>query len=127
METVERARDDELTAEAVALVRRWLAAVTADEPAAERRHNRRFRLLVADRPSVEFTMAFADRVLRPDHAEVAARQLRAVTAARRLPSFLSPLDRLQLTAGAHLSRLVPGVVMALARRRLRQLVGDLVV
>ncbi len=44
-----------------------------------------------------------------------------------LPDFLSPLDRLMLTAGAWLSRWLPGVVMPLARRRMRAIVGDLVV
>ena len=74
-----------------------------------------------------FAMQFVDRVIRPDDDRVAAGQLHGLVTQRRLPSFLGPVDRLLLSAGARLAPLLPRVVMPLARRRMRQIVGHLVV
>lgn len=116
---------DEVAAPAVALVRQWLAAAEATLTRKERRDRRRFQLLTGDARSVAFTMAFCDRVLRPESDTAAADELRAV-ARPPLPRFLSPADRLLLRAGAALGPLLPGVVLPLARRRLRRIVGGLV-
>ena len=110
----------------VALVGDWLRRADATETGAEKRTSMRMHRLTSDRASVEFTMAFADRVLRPESDAVAAEQLRRLVE-RPLPPFLGPVDRALLAAGARFSRPLPGLVMPLARRRLRQLVGSLVV
>lgn len=115
----------ELIEPSVALVRRWLREAAADERRSERRSARQLHRLTDDPGSVAFAMAFLDRVVRPDSLPVAAAQLR-VLAAGDLPSFLSPIDRIALRAGAALSGRFPSIVMPIARRRLRQLVGDLV-
>ncbi len=113
---------------AVDMVERWLreaeAATTPDDrETAERLHD-----LIEDPDGVAFTMRFVDRVIRPDDPRVAAHQLhQLVTAAGPLPGFLGPTDRLLLWTGAHLAPHLPGVVMPLARRRMRQIVGHLVV
>ena len=73
-------------------------------------------------------MRFVDRVVRPDDHRVAAGQLHGlVTGHRPLPAFLGPTDRLLLRVGGRVAPLLPGIVMPLARRRMRQLVGHLVV
>lgn len=117
---------DSLVEPAVGLLRVWLDHADRASSRAERRDSVRLHRLTSDPSSVDFTMAFADRVLRPESASVAAEQLRKIVA-RRLPSFLSPLDRALLRIGAACSRPLPGLVMPLARRRLRQIVGALVV
>ena len=117
---------DSLVDPAVDLVRSWLDRGGRAASRAERRDSLRLHRLTSDALSVEFTMAFADRVLRPESASVAAEQLRRLMAGQ-LPSFLSRLDRLLLRVGAWCSRLLPWLVMSLARRRLRQIVGALVV
>jgi RHH-type proline utilization regulon transcriptional repressor/proline dehydrogenase/delta 1-pyrroline-5-carboxylate dehydrogenase len=117
---------DRVAAPAVALVRQWLSQGEAALKRRERRERRRFQLLTSDPRSLAFTMAFCDRVLRPESNAVAAAELRAV-ARGAAPSFLSPADRTLLRVGAATAPWAPGVVMPLTRRRLRQLVGGLVV
>ena len=117
---------DTLAAATVAKVTEWLAAGEAALSRGERRDRRRFQLLTGDPQSLAFTMAFCDRVLRPPSAAVAAAELRAVSEGPP-PAFLSWADRQLLRAGARLSRVAPQVVMPLTRRRLRQIVGGLVV
>ena len=117
---------DTLVAPAVALVRTWIAAGEAALTRTEHRERRRMQLLTGDQRSLAFTMSFCDRVLRAESAQVGAEQLRAVGRGT-LPPFLSPVDRLLLWAGIRLAAVAPGVVMPLTRRRLRQIVGGLVV
>lgn len=117
---------DALVDPAVDLVRSWLDRAGRAMSGAERRDTARLHRLTNDPASVDFTMAFADRVLRPESASVGAEQLRTLVAGP-LPSFLSRLDRVLLRLGAWCSRPLPWLVMPLVRRRLRQIVGALVV
>lgn len=119
--------DAALVDEAIALVAHWLEAAPAFESRAEAKKLALFNELIEDPAGVSFTMGFVDRVARPDDNLVAAKQLRALVQDRALPQFLSPLDRLLLRAGAMLAPRLPAVVMPLARRRMRQLVGHMVV
>jgi RHH-type proline utilization regulon transcriptional repressor/proline dehydrogenase/delta 1-pyrroline-5-carboxylate dehydrogenase len=122
---------DALVEPAVGLAQRWLDEATrraggrGDRARADRLHR-----LTADADSLAFAMAFCDRVLRPDSARVAGRQLRRLVrgaaAHGRRPQFLGRMDRLLLALAVPASSVLPGVVMPLARRRLRSLVGDLV-
>jgi RHH-type proline utilization regulon transcriptional repressor/proline dehydrogenase/delta 1-pyrroline-5-carboxylate dehydrogenase len=107
------------------LVRDWLERADRALSRAERRDSLRLHRLTGDPASVDFAMAFADRVLRPESASVAAEQLRLLVTGE-LPPFLSPVDRVLLRVGAACSRPLPRLVMPLARRRLRQIVGALV-
>ncbi|MDG1463672.1 MAG: bifunctional proline dehydrogenase/L-glutamate gamma-semialdehyde dehydrogenase, partial [Acidimicrobiales bacterium] len=72
-------------------------------------------------------MRFVDRVARHRDDALAAEQLAALVDDGDLPDFLSRVDRLLLRAGARLAPVLPRIVMPLARRRLRQLVGHMVV
>ncbi len=113
--------------EAVALAARWLDEAAERRTAAQRRVAARLHGVIDDADGVSFAMAFVDRVLRPEDRVVAAGQLAALVRDRPLPSFLSPIDRLLLRAGARLAPLVPRLVMPLAEARMRHLVGHLVV
>jgi RHH-type proline utilization regulon transcriptional repressor/proline dehydrogenase/delta 1-pyrroline-5-carboxylate dehydrogenase len=117
---------DALAAPAAVLARDWARRAATAAPRAERRRDARLRAVTADDAAVAFTTAFADRVLRPEDPAVAAAQLRRL-AAGGVPPFLGPVDRALLRTGAVASRAAPAAVMRLARRRLRQLVGPLVV
>jgi RHH-type proline utilization regulon transcriptional repressor/proline dehydrogenase/delta 1-pyrroline-5-carboxylate dehydrogenase len=119
--------DDLLADRAVALVARWLVDAGGDETHDERALSARLRGVLADPAGARFAMAFCDRVIRPDDDRVAAGQLRSVVQGGPSARFLSGLDRALLRAGARLGPVAPGLVMPLARRRLRALVGHLVV
>ena len=111
---------------AVATVDHWLRAARAHETARSRRTMRRLRGMVHDPGALAFVMDFIDRVARPDDDRAGARQLHAVVVGRALPPFLGRLDRLMLRAGARIGPALPGIVMPLARRRMRAIVGHLV-
>lgn len=111
---------------AIALVDRWLVEAEAHETRRSRRTMKRLEGVVVDPDGLAFVMAFIDRVARPDDQRVAADELRAVVRAGRLPAFLSPADQLLLRAGAALGPALPMIVIPLARRRMRAIVGHLV-
>ena len=125
---------DALVGPASRLARRWL---TEESPPAgvvgraERNRADRVHRLTADADSLAFAMAFCDRVMRPRSARVGARAMRRLVrgaAARgRKPRAFGRTDRVLLALGVPVSSVLPGVVLPLARRRLRSLVGDLVV
>ncbi|MEE6273630.1 proline dehydrogenase family protein [Georgenia sp. MJ206] len=116
---------DDLVEDAVALARRWVAAAHGGTRA-ERVAGERLAALVADPAGLDLAVRFVDRVARPEDDRVAARELASLTASAA-SGFLSRGDRALLAAGARVAPLAPGVVVPLARRRLRQLVGHLVV
>jgi RHH-type transcriptional regulator, proline utilization regulon repressor / proline dehydrogenase / delta 1-pyrroline-5-carboxylate dehydrogenase len=116
---------DVVVDDAVGLVARWLTAARHRESDDERASTRRLQGVIQDPDGVAFAMGFCDRVIRPDDPAVAAGQLRSLVAGQGLPGFLSPVDKLLLRAGARLGPHLPRVVMPLARRRLRSLVGHL--
>ena len=121
-------QDTELLAdEAVERVERWLASGAAPASRRERTATRRLADLVSDRQGTAFAMRFVDRVIRPESPATSARQLASLVGEVELPSFLSPLDRLLVRLGARLGPRFPRLVMPIARRRMRALVGHLVV
>lgn len=118
---------DELIEPSIALVSSWLAR--AEEATTKREHKTadQLRGVIEDEAGVGFAMKFVDRVIRPEDHAVAAHQLSQLVAGQDLPGFLSPVDKILLQAGARLAPVIPGIVMPLAVRRMRQLVGHLVV
>ncbi len=120
--TVDRIPDD-LVDRAVARADRWGAAGdTASGPSAQ------LAALMHDPAGVDFTLRFVDRVARPADDHVAARELaRLAGRGAPLPGFVRGLDRTLLRAGAVLAPRLPRIVVPLARRRLRRLVGHLIV
>ena len=116
-----------LANEAVEHVRCWLGAGEEGVSRRERRVGRRLGGVVADRSGVGFALEFVDRVVRPEDHAIAAGQLASLVHGADLPSFLSSVDRLLVRWGARIGLRLPGVVMPLVERRMRALVGHLVV
>ena len=117
---------ERLADSAVDLVRSWLRRAEELETPADRATMKQLKGVVTDADGVAFVMQFVDRVVRPDNNGVAAAQLASIVATSTLPDFLSPLDKVLLRAGAVLAPRLPALVMPLARRRMRSIVGHLV-
>ena len=122
-----RTDPESLAEDAVAIVARWLTEAHAAERPAEARLADQMRSIIDDPVGVGFTMRFVDRVARHRSDALAAEQLVDLVGDGELPGFLGWVDRLLLRVGARLAPVLPRVVMPLARRRLRQLVGHMVV
>lgn len=105
----------------VALVRRWLAE-SGDhpaEPAAERLAG-----VLKDPNGLAFTVGFVDGVMRPEDLGVAGRNLEQV--AKLTPKFLPWYLRAAVRVGGFVAPAFPWVVVPIARRVLRNMVGHLV-
>ena len=113
-----------LAERSVELVRTWIdperRATRRTDPSAER-----LASLLKDPHGLEFTIGFVDRVVRPDDARVAARNLR--TLASHTPAFLPWGQRVLLKLGAVAAIVFPGLVVTIARGTLRRMVGHLVI
>ena len=124
--TFESSTSDDLVEPAIELVSEWLTRATELESREDRTSMKQLGDLVVDDEGVRFVMQFVDRVARPDDSSVAAAQLKALVVDGTAPSFLGPIDKLMLSVGARIAPLAPGIVMNLAARRMRQIVGHLV-
>lgn len=115
-----------LVDDSVDLAHRWIDETEAGQTDEERATTGQLAALVADPAGLDLAMRFVDRVARPEDSKVAAKELSQLTASDAA-SFLGTIDRTLLGLGAKAARLAPGVVVPLARKRLRQIVGHLVV
>lgn len=106
---------------AAAQAHSWLAS-TADEqdPATEQLAD-----LLRNPDGVAFTMDFVDRVMRPEDDKVAAHALKSVTTTYDA-SFLGLINGSLVGLGGFFGPILPNLVMPLARMRMRQMVGHLV-
>ncbi len=111
---------------AVALAEEWTRATHEGQTAAEQATTGQLAALVGDAQGLDLAVRFVDRVARPEDVKVAARELSRISAADAA-GFLGRIDRSLLGAGAVAARVSPQVVVPVARKRLRQLVGHLVV
>ncbi len=81
--------------------------------------------LLKDPDGPAFAQGFVDRVLRPEDVRVAARNLRAI--GMTPPAFLSwPLASL-VKLGAFFAPILPGIVVPIARRAFRMIIGHLII
>ncbi|WP_460512008.1 proline dehydrogenase family protein [Frigoribacterium salinisoli] len=119
---------------AVALAHRWATEAAAPGGAHDRGRGtgdagHRSAALLAevlkDESGLAFTIGFVDRVVRPEDLRVAARNLAVL--ARSTPSFLPLPMRGAVRLGGLVAPVLPGVVVPIARRVLRGMVGHLVV
>ncbi len=117
---------EDLVEPAIKLVAHWLERYGELETRQDRRAMERLFELIQDDDGVDFVMKFIDRVTRPDDVTVAARQLATLVSSAQLPTFLSPVDRALLRAGAVVAPRLPKVVIPLALWRMRSIVGHLV-
>jgi RHH-type transcriptional regulator, proline utilization regulon repressor / proline dehydrogenase / delta 1-pyrroline-5-carboxylate dehydrogenase len=111
----------DLAAEAVATVRRWL---DESEGSASDTSATRLAGLLKDPLGPEFTLGFADRVMRPDDVKVAARELEQLGS--KVPSFLPWYLRVAIVVGAGFATLFPRPIIPIARRVFRRMVGHLI-
>ncbi|RKR75342.1 proline dehydrogenase family protein [Frondihabitans australicus] len=81
--------------------------------------------VLKDESGLAFTIGFVDRVVRPEDLGVAARNLRTLSASA--PAFLPWHLRAAVRIGGVLAPVMPGLVVPLARRVLRRMVGHLIV
>ncbi|AWB87818.1 proline dehydrogenase family protein [Mycetocola zhujimingii] len=112
----------QIAADAVVLARKWVdeSADAPVDPAAERLAD-----VLKDPNGLAFTVGFVDGVMRPEDLFVAGYNLQRV--AKLTPAFLPWYLRAAITAGGVLGPVIPGVVIPIARRVLRDMVGHLVV
>ncbi|MGK5685167.1 bifunctional proline dehydrogenase/L-glutamate gamma-semialdehyde dehydrogenase [Actinoplanes sp. URMC 104] len=116
------AADPELAHEAIDLVRRWLHESSAIKPSASAAQ---LAGLLRDPKGLAFAVGFVDGVVRPEDVRVSARALAAL--APDVPRFLPLPLRAAVRAGGVLAPVLPGVVVPIARRVLRRMVGHLIV
>lgn len=121
-------RPSQIADEAVALVRTWLAQSSAtthgdapkQDPAAERLAG-----VLKDPKGLDFAVGFVDGVARPQDLFVAGYNLQRV--AKNIPSFLPWYMRFAIWLGGVFGPVLPWIVIPIARRVLRGMVGHLVV
>lgn len=108
--------------EAVALVRRWLteAAKVPVDASAEQLAG-----VLKDPNGLDFTVGFVDGVVRPEDLNVAARNLAKL--APKVPAFLPWYMRSAVALGGTVAPVLPQVVIPVARKVLREMVGHLIV
>lgn len=117
-----RARLQDCTDDALALVRRWLDASRGAKPDPGAA---RLAEVLRDERGLDFARGFVDKVIRPDDPRVAARNLEK--ASRDVPDFLAWYLRGAVTVGGGFATMAPWAVIPSARRVLRRLAGHLVV
>ncbi|MFJ4073693.1 proline dehydrogenase family protein [Curtobacterium sp. NPDC089991] len=113
---------DALADQSVALVRQWLAEAESfpvDGSA------KQLAGVLADPAGLDFAVGFVDGVVRPEDLAVAARKLRQI--APGAPGFLPAAMRGLVRLGGGMAPVLPGVVVPIARRVLRGMVGHLIV
>lgn len=115
-----------LTPHAIALGDHWAELTEKGQTAAERSTTGRLAALLRDERGLDLAIRFVDRVARPEDVRVASRELTRINA-KDAGAFLGMVDQTLLWLGGLAGRVVPPVVVPLARARLRQLVGHLVV
>ncbi|ROQ37569.1 L-proline dehydrogenase [Frondihabitans sp. PhB188] len=106
---------------AVALAHRW---VHESSSSPSTRSAELLAEVLRDEAGLAFTIGFVDRVVRPEDLSVAARNLADL--ARRAPEFLPWYMRVAVRAGGLLAPAAPRVVVPVARRVLRSMVGHLI-
>jgi RHH-type proline utilization regulon transcriptional repressor/proline dehydrogenase/delta 1-pyrroline-5-carboxylate dehydrogenase len=112
----------ELGEDAIRVVRRWLTESAETIPDAGAR---RLAGLLADPRGLDFTLGFVDRVVRPEDQRVAARNLERLS--RNIPKFLPWYERAAISFGGGFAPQFPWLVVPVARRVLRRMVGHLVI
>ena len=106
---------------AVALARRWAHDASG---APSTGSAQLLAQVLKDESGLAFTIGFVDRVVRPEDLRVAAHELAGL--ASQVPAFLPWYMRAAVRCGGVLAPVLPGVVVPVARRVLRGMVGHLI-
>ncbi|PIJ04702.1 1-pyrroline-5-carboxylate dehydrogenase [Leucobacter sp. OLCS4] len=115
-------RPQDLAEDAIALVQRWLreaAEIPADASA------ERLAGVLRDPNGLDFTVGFVDGVVRPEDLGAAAKKLNELTPLT--PKFLPAALRGAIGLGDAFAKPLPGVVVPIARRVLREMVSHLII
>lgn len=118
----EQQADQQVQQQVEQQVRAWLdaAAHKPVHPSAKR-----LAEVLKDPHGLAFTVGFVDRVVRPEDLRVAAAALRELVGI--MPRFLPLHQKLALRVGALVSVVAPWLVIPVARRVLRRMVGHLLI
>ena len=105
----------------------WCATGSPKRPTFRWTHRpRRLAGVLKDPNGLDFTVGFVDGVIRPEDLNVAARNLK--TLAPKVPSFLPwYMRKSPWRLGGAMAPVVPGVVVPIARKVLREMVGHLII
>lgn len=119
---------DQAVDAAIARARHWLSLTDNAASKKEGAATEQLAALVRDEDGIRFTMGFVDRVARPADNAVAAKELSKLANPFKtsLPAFIGGVDKGLVGLGSIAAPLLPSVVMPLARKRLQQMVGHLV-
>lgn len=109
---------------AIALATTW-AHESSEETRTQKGPAALLAKVLEDPTGLEFATGFVDRVVRPEDNVTAARELRAL--ALPAPKFLPWYLRTVVALGGVLAPVLPHVVVPLARRILRKMVGHLII
>ncbi|MEG0589692.1 MAG: bifunctional proline dehydrogenase/L-glutamate gamma-semialdehyde dehydrogenase [Aurantimicrobium sp.] len=112
----------ELAQDSIALVRKWLTEAQGfpvDSSAVM------LAGVLKDPNGLAFTVGFVDGVVRPEDLSVAARNLKEL--APKVPAFLPWYMRAAVRVGGLVAPILPGVVIPISRKVLRNMVGHLIV
>ncbi len=120
---MQRSEREFVAQQAVNLVEAWL--VDSQQESARSPAEKRLAKILKDPSGLDWTLRFVDRVIRPTDRKVAASELSNL--AKNLPNSLSRLDRLTIRVGGLFARPFSFIVIPIAKARLRQLVGHLIV
>ncbi|GAA3325049.1 bifunctional proline dehydrogenase/L-glutamate gamma-semialdehyde dehydrogenase [Paeniglutamicibacter sulfureus] len=115
-------RPQDLADETIKLVRHWLtegSKVPVDASAAQ------LAGVLKDPNGLDFTVGFVDGVIRPEDLKVAARNLKSL--APKVPSFLPWYMKSAVALGGTMAPIMPGIVVPIARKVLREMVGHLII
>jgi RHH-type proline utilization regulon transcriptional repressor/proline dehydrogenase/delta 1-pyrroline-5-carboxylate dehydrogenase len=104
-----------------ALVDQWIAAAEQFPPDAVAR---RLAGVLSEDNGLDFTVRFVDEVVRPEDHRVAAHGLANLSPIT--PRFLPPWMRLAIRAGGIVGPILPQLVVPIARRTMRTMVGHLI-
>jgi len=102
-------------AAAVCVARELLGLARSVQRRGERRAEDRLRALVNDRPGRLFTVAFADRFLRPVSPRAGVRAVKGLLSRYGIPAYQSRTQRTLLRLFGRLGPLVPGIAHGRAR------------
>ena len=116
------ASQQHLADQTITTVRRWLAE--SEEYPADASATRLAGVL-KDPNGLEFTLGFIDTVVRPEDVRVAGRNLERLT--HIIPAFLPWYLRFAILVGGGFAPLLPWIIVPIARRVLRQMVGHLII
>ena len=120
---VQRSERELIAGQAVELVEKWL--IDAQSEGSRSPAEKRLASILKDPKGLDWTLKFVDRVIRPKDRKVAAFELALLS--NDLPTSLSKLDRLTIRVGGLLAKPFSFIVIPVAKARLRQLVGHLIV